>query len=190
MRDLKEVNPLGAHLYCKLLRFSERVLVKSRGHACLRGLSRFNLAARREFLMRRYLFGVTFILACAGTSTASADVVAQIHILTQSMTVTIDGTVRYVWPVSTARRGYATPIGSFRPIRMERIWHSTVYNNAPMPYAIFFYYGFAVHGTNETAELGRPASHGCVRLPTSAARALFELIRQHGPANSRIVVTG
>ncbi len=139
--------------------------------------------------MRRHVFGAALILAaCAGR--ASADVVAQIHIPTQSMTVTIDGSVRYVWPVSTARRGYATPIGHFRPIRMERVWYSRVYNNAPMPYAIFFHYGFAVHGTNETAALGRPASHGCVRLPTSAARELFELIRQYGPVNSRIVVTG
>jgi lipoprotein-anchoring transpeptidase ErfK/SrfK len=141
--------------------------------------------------MRKFVFTATLGLAALiGSDRASADVIAQIDISAQRMTVTVDGEVRYVWPVSTARRGYATPIGSFRPIRMERTWYSTIYQGAPMPYAIFFYYGFAVHGTNETAALGRPVSHGCVRLPTSAARELFDLILRYGPTNSRIVVTG
>jgi len=141
--------------------------------------------------MRKFLFTAALMFgALIGLNRASADVIAQVDISTQRMTVMVDGEVRYVWPVSTARRGYATPIGSFRPIRMERTWYSTIYQGAPMPYAIFFYYGFAVHGTNETAALGRPVSHGCVRLPTSAARELFDLILRHGLANSRIVVTG
>jgi lipoprotein-anchoring transpeptidase ErfK/SrfK len=45
-----------------------------------------------------------------------------------------------------------------------------------------------VHGTNQTRALGRPASHGCVRLPTQAARELFTLVKQHGMSHSRIVV--
>lgn len=137
--------------------------------------------------MRKITLAVTAFLTLA-CSAARADVVAHISVARQQMTVTVDGVPLHTWPVSTARRPYATPSGSFRPIRMERKWYSRVYNNAPMPYAIFFYYGFAVHGTNETRSLGRPASHGCVRLPTSAARELFMLVKQHGMNNSRIVV--
>jgi lipoprotein-anchoring transpeptidase ErfK/SrfK len=81
-----------------------------------------------------------------------------------------------------------TPTGSFTPIRLERVWYSTIYDGAPMPYAIFFHHGFAVHGTYQTGALGQPASHGCVRLHPANARVLFELIRAHGLDNSRIVV--
>jgi lipoprotein-anchoring transpeptidase ErfK/SrfK len=119
---------------------------------------------------------------------AHADVLARISESQQRMTVYVDGVPRYSWPVSTARAPYATPRGAFRPQRMERMWYSRVYDNAPMPYAIFFHYGFAVHGTNQTRALGRPASHGCVRLPTAAARELFMLVKEHGMSNSRIVV--
>jgi lipoprotein-anchoring transpeptidase ErfK/SrfK len=137
--------------------------------------------------MRRILW-VAACLAAFAASGAKADVLAQISVSQQRMTVYVDGLPRYTWPVSTARAPYATPSGSFQPIRLERSWRSRVYNNAPMPYAIFFYYGYAVHGTNETRALGRPASHGCVRLPTSAARELFNLVRAHGLGHSRIVV--
>lgn len=140
--------------------------------------------------MRKILWvlAAAIMFAAAATTGAKADVLAQISVSQQTMTVYVDGFPRYTWPVSTARAPYATPRGSFRPQRLERSWYSRVYNNAPMPYAIFFHYGFAVHGTNQTAALGRPASHGCVRLPTSAARELFTLVKQHGMSNSRIVV--
>jgi lipoprotein-anchoring transpeptidase ErfK/SrfK len=134
---------------------------------------------------------IVLVFACLVVfpiAAANADVLARISVSAQRMTVYVDGVPRYSWPVSTARAPYATPRGSFRPVRLERKWYSRVYNNAPMPYAIFFHYGFAVHGTYETRSLGRPASHGCVRLPTSAARELFELVREHGMSNSRIVV--
>jgi len=137
--------------------------------------------------MRKVFWAVACLLAVS-ISAAKADVLARISVSQQSMTVYVDGMPRYTWPVSTARPPYATPRGTFRPQRMERMWYSRVYDNAPMPYAIFFHYGFAVHGTNQTRALGRPASHGCVRLPTAAARELFTLVKQHGMRNSRIVV--
>jgi lipoprotein-anchoring transpeptidase ErfK/SrfK len=137
--------------------------------------------------MRKIVWAAAFLFMLAAGA-ARADVLAQISVSQQRMTVYVDGMPLHTWPVSTARRPYATPRGSFRPTRLERKWYSRVYNNAPMPYAIFFHYGFAVHGTTETRSLGRPASHGCVRLPTSAARELFMLVKQHGMKNSRIVV--
>jgi len=141
--------------------------------------------------MRKIVFAGAFWLAAfAGVGPAAAGVVAEIELSSQRMTVRVDGAVRHVWAVSTARAGYATPTGSYQPVRLERMWYSTIYHRSPMPYSIFFSGNFAVHGTTEVRALGRPASHGCVRLHPENARALFDLVRQHGIANSRIVVSG
>lgn len=106
----------------------------------------------------------------------------------QSMKVSVDGWRLYVWRVSTARRGYRTPNGTFRPIRLERVWYSTKYDFAPMPNSIFFLGGYAIHGTTEIRNLGRPVSHGCVRLDPNNAHLLFSLVRQYGFAATKIVI--
>ena len=103
------------------------------------------------------------------------------------MTVVVDGAAVHSWPVSTARRGYETPAGSYSVQRMERMWYSRKYDNAPMPHALFFEGGLAIHATSAIRQLGRPASHGCVRLSPKNAQTLFELVRQHGGA--QVVVT-
>jgi lipoprotein-anchoring transpeptidase ErfK/SrfK len=120
---------------------------------------------------------------------ARADVVVQIDKSSQRMAVSVDGTMRYNWPVSTGRSGYGTPSGVFHPQSMARHYFSRKYYNAPMPHAIFFYYGFAIHGTNDLARLGGPASHGCVRLHPSHAAALFALVERQGPRNTRIEIS-
>ena len=117
---------------------------------------------------------------------AKASVVAKIDISSQSMRVYVNGKARYSWKVSTARRGYRTPLGSFRPTRMHRMWHSRKYNMSPMPHSIFFYGGYAIHGTNAVSRLGRPASHGCIRLHPSNARKLYDLVRTHGAGRTSI----
>ena len=117
---------------------------------------------------------------------ASASVVAKIDISAQRMNVYVNGMHYHSWPVSTARRGYRTPRGSYRPTRMHRMWHSRKYHMSPMPYSVFFRGGYAIHGTRAVSRLGRPASHGCVRLHTSNARRLYSLIKRHGAGNTRI----
>lgn len=136
--------------------------------------------------MRILLFAAMFVALV--TSGASAGVVAKIDISRQTMTVTEDGNVLYSWAVSTARKGYRTPRGSFRPVRMHKMWYSRKYDNAPMPYSIFFYGGYAIHGTDHVKSLGRPASHGCIRLHPSNARTLYNLVRAHGAGNTRIIL--
>ena len=58
-----------------------------------------------------------------------------------------------------------------------------------MPHAIFFHRGYAIHGTMYVSRLGRPASHGCVRLHPSHAAMLFALVRSEGMGRTRIVVS-
>ena len=69
------------------------------------------------------------------------------------------------------------------------MWHSRQWKMAPMPHSIFFKDGYAIHGTNETGNLGRPASHGCVRLAPKNAAKLFNLVKSHGEKKTKIVVT-
>jgi tetratricopeptide (TPR) repeat protein len=108
----------------------------------------------------------------------------------QQLTVVENDVVVHVWPISSGTRGYATPTGIFQPNSANRIWYSRQYNWTPMPYAIFFVRGVAFHGTNLTSRLGKSASHGCIRLATSHAARLFELVHEHGFAKTQIIVFG
>ena len=83
------------------------------------------------------------------------------------------GQLKHTWPVSTGRRGYETPGGNYRAKRLEQEWYSTLYDDAPMPHAVFFNGGYAIHGTYDAKRLGRRASHGCVRLAPGNAARLF-----------------
>ncbi len=134
---------------------------------------------------------LTLAIGClvAAAPAAAGSVVARVDLSEQRMYVSIAGKPAYSWPVSTARRGYVTPTGSYRPTRLHRRWYSRKYNNSPMPYSIFFRGGYAIHGTNALKSLGRPASHGCVRLAPGNAATLFQLVSSYGPRNTRIVIT-
>lgn len=122
--------------------------------------------------------------------TARAELLITVDKSSQRVSVSVNGWTRYTWPTSTARRGYSTPSGTYRPQRLERKWFSRRYHNSPMPYSIFFHHGFAIHGSYEYAHLGQPASHGCVRLHPQNAATLFAMVKDHGMKNTRIVVTG
>jgi lipoprotein-anchoring transpeptidase ErfK/SrfK len=122
-------------------------------------------------------------------SASAATIAVTVDVSQQRMYVAVGGRPTYTWAVSTGRAGYRTPAGAFRPFRLERDWHSTLYEDAPMPYAIFFTRdGDAVHGTYETRNLGRAVSHGCVRLAPGNARTLFGLVSRYGVGNTLITV--
>ncbi len=121
---------------------------------------------------------------------ASAGVFVSVDKTAQRMTVSVDGRVAHVWPVSTGRAGFNTPNGRYRPQRMARSWFSRKYYNSPMPHAIFFHRGYAIHGSNDIRRLGGPASHGCVRLHPAHAATLFALVKREGMAATRIAVSG
>ena len=125
----------------------------------------------------------------AATSSASANVAVRIDISAQTMTVNIDGDYYATWRVSTGRSGYYTPRGKFKPYLLKKMHYSRKYDNSPMPNSIFFRGGYAIHGTNYIRSLGRPASHGCIRLAPSNARKLYHLVRQYGMRKTRITIT-
>ena len=135
------------------------------------------------------LFALAAMINLSGAADAvAAKLVAQVNLSTQTMTVKRDGRVIHRWPVSSGRKGYRTPTGTYSVKRMHTMWHSRKYNMSPMPYSIFFRGGYAVHGSNYVKQLGRPASHGCIRLHTSNAKRLFQLTRQVGAGNMRVSI--
>lgn len=144
----------------------------------------------RNFLVRisfAVKFGCVFILSSYGLiSSASATVMIEVDLSRQRMFVH-SSRANYTWPVSTARSGYETPAGEYEPIALERMHYSQKYDNAPMPYSIFFYGGYAIHGSSEIRSLGRPASHGCIRLAPGNAKLLYEMVEAEG---ALISITG
>lgn len=125
------------------------------------------------------------------TAPVLATILIEVDKSSQNMVVSVDGEVRYTWPVSTGRGGYATPAGSFRAFRLEEDHYSKEWDEAPMPHAIFFTdKGHAIHGSFETRRLGLPASHGCVRLAPRNAATLFALVKARGVTNAKVVITG
>jgi lipoprotein-anchoring transpeptidase ErfK/SrfK len=136
---------------------------------------------------RGWLFGVLLVAALgAGVASAHATVLIHIDLGGQRMYVR-SSSGSYVWPVSTARPGYRTPRGVFSPKALKRMHYSSKYESAPMPHSIFFSGGYAIHGTYAVGALGRPVSHGCVRLSPGHAAHLFEMVRREG---ARISIGG
>ena len=115
-------------------------------------------------------------------------VVANISIASQTMSVSVNGWPSGYWAISSARAGYHTPTGSYRATRIARVYFSKKYDNSPMPFSVFFYGGNAIHGTGHISQLGRPASHGCIRLHPNNAATFYELVEEYGLSRTRITI--
>ena len=109
----------------------------------------------------------------------------------QKMTIFLGGVKKYEWPVSTGKGGYSTPSGTYTATSMNEIWYSKQWDNAPMPHSIFFIKdGHAIHGSYEVKNLGKPVSHGCVRIAPENAATLYALVAKNGLENTQVMLTG
>ena len=129
-----------------------------------------------------FIFGITM---AAGAARAAVQI--EVDVGSQTMRVTTGDGATYAWPVSTARRGFKTPRGTYGVQSLQRMHYSRKYHNSPMPHSIFFAGGYAIHGTYATGSLGRPASHGCVRIAPENAAALYRMVQAEG---ARISIRG
>lgn len=136
--------------------------------------------------------GIGFICLVFGmllpASAMAERLVARVDLSQQRMTISIDDEMIYSWPVSTGKKDFETPVGFYNAQRKYEMWHSRTYDNAPMPYAVFFYQGYAVHGTNAVSKLGQMASHGCVRITTKNARIFYDLVTEVGMAETLVQI--
>jgi lipoprotein-anchoring transpeptidase ErfK/SrfK len=137
--------------------------------------------------VNKILIGICVFVAIIafGIEYARADVFITIDKSEQRMYVEAPNEY-YEWDVSTARKGYHTPTGQYKPTRMAKMHYSKKYDNAPMPNSIFFHGGYAIHATYDIKRLGRPASHGCVRLSPQNAQWLYLIVKENGPENTYI----
>jgi len=122
---------------------------------------------------------LTLGLLAAGDS-AAAQVRIDVDLGAQVMRVSARAGESYEWPISSGSLGRATPRGEFRPYALYPMVYSWKYGNEPMPHSIFFHGQYAIHGTLETDQLGRPASHGCIRLSPRDAATLYQLVSREG----------
>ena len=75
--------------------------------------------------------------------------------------------------ISTGKKGHQTPTGVFTTLQKDKDHHSSIYNNASMPYTQRLTWGgVALHAGGLP---GYPSSHGCVHLPSVFAEKLFEV---------------
>jgi len=141
--------------------------------------------------IRRLAVALAAGFAALAFNAARAEILVHVDKAAQRMTVTVDGEQRYVWKVSTGIGDYDTPDGNFQAFRMERDHFSKEWDDAPMPYSIFFTKeGHAIHGSLDEKHLGRPASHGCVRLSKEHAAILYALVESQGLGATHVVLTG
>ena len=73
--------------------------------------------------------------------------------------------------VATGRPGYGTELGTFHVFRKNQMWYSTIYNNAPMPWSVFFDGGEAFHEASVYV-----MSHGCVHVSASYAQSVYNFL--------------
>jgi lipoprotein-anchoring transpeptidase ErfK/SrfK len=126
-----------------------------------------------------------------GSKKAGSAILIDINKAKQKMTVFVDGIQKYDWPVSTGRAGYSTPSGTYTATSMNEIWYSKEWDNSPMPHSIFFMKdGHAIHGSYEVKNLGKPVSHGCVRISPENATTLYALVKANGLENTQVILTG
>ncbi|MDZ4088385.1 MAG: L,D-transpeptidase [Tabrizicola sp.] len=137
--------------------------------------------------MRRHFAALLLALLLPGPALAER-VVAHVSVTSQLMKVYHEGRLLYTWPVSTAKPGKITPSGTYEPEFLSKNHRSSRYNNAPMPFAIFYDGHYAIHGTDQIKRLGNPASNGCVRLHPDNAKILFNMVRAEGMENMRVVI--
>jgi len=121
------------------------------------------------------------------TNTTGPKVIVDVDLSTQRMHVVFPDGTDETWLISSGRPGYDTPDGRYKPQWVDPDHVSKQYQDAPMPYAVFFdLKGHAFHGSDQKV-FGRAQSHGCVRLPTANAKRLFDAVRV---SSAEISITG
>ena len=141
----------------------------------------------RKFVQLLFVIGALLAAPFALLSSAQAEVRIDIDLSSQRMNVETSRGETYSWAISSARPGYVTPNGVYRPTSLQTMHYSKKYHNSAMPHSIFFNGGYAIHGTYAVSQLGRPASHGCVRISPVNAAKLYSLVRAEG---ARITISG
>lgn len=96
--------------------------------------------------------------------------------LSEQLLIAYEGDTPVRWvAVSTGLPATPTIVGQFRIyVKYQSTYMSgDDYDLPNVPYTMYFYKGYGLHGTYWHSNFGRPMSHGCVNLPTPEAEWLF-----------------
>ena len=135
------------------------------------------------------LFGVVLLfLTFTGTAFAVEKRV-EVDLTNQRLYALEDNRVIYNFTVSTGKPWWPTPTGTFLPwikLLSTRMiggsWAAGTYYNLPnVPYVVYFYQGYGLHGTYWHNNFGIPMSHGCVNLRTVDAEKIYYWIEMTTP---------
>lgn len=129
-------------------------------------------------------------LSLQPVNTALAEVMVKVDISKQQMRVYVNGKRKYVWRVSTGKKGWRTPTGNFQPYKMYKNYYEKRWDSN-LPYLVMIHAarGIGIHGTNQSSKLGRPASHGCIRLSVGNAAKFYRLVQRYGLSKSQVTIT-
>src|SRR5690606_12553617 len=102
----------------------------------------------------------------------AGDVVMLVSLPMQEIHVYRDGIRIGRASISSGKAGKDTPVGAFPILQKRKVHHSSLYDDAPMPYMQRLTWdGIALHAGRNP---GYPASHGCIRLPREFAELLYQ----------------
>jgi lipoprotein-anchoring transpeptidase ErfK/SrfK len=118
-------------------------------------------------------------------SVVSKSTWAQVDISAQKLYLWQGNRVIFSSLVSTGISRYLTPVGQFRVWGKFLFDHmeggskarSDYYYLPNVPWVIYFYKDYALHGTYWHRNFGRPMSHGCINLSTPDAKYLYQKLR-------------
>jgi len=91
------------------------------------------------------------------------------------------GEVIFSSRVSTGKRGFRTPTGTFVITDKHKKHNSSIYGSSMPFFQRFSCAAFGFHSGNCP---GYPASHGCIRMPYSSAKKLFGIT----PVGTRVII--
>lgn len=141
-------------------------------------------------IMNNWTGAITFavVLVTFSAQATAASLRATVDLSQQRMYVSIDGKRKYSWRVSTGKRGWETRPGSYTPFAQREKFYSTKWKMS-LPYLTWIGQdGTAIHGTYLSKKLGRPASHGCIRLSIRNAKKFYRLVEKFGFWGTEVIV--
>lgn len=121
---------------------------------------------------QRYLYVMRILLGRQPES--EPHILVTVDLSNQKAWVEIEGVRQIDTKISTGRAGYRTPAGRYVITNKYKDWTSTIYK-VPMPY--FMRLNCSSIGLHSGYVTGRPASHGCIRLPYEIAKKVFGMVR-------------
>jgi lipoprotein-anchoring transpeptidase ErfK/SrfK len=81
----------------------------------------------------------------------------------------------YSYRISTGKQSTPTPIGHYSIYTKYRInrMRGKGYDIPDVPYVMYFYGGYAIHGAYWHRRFGTRVTHGCINLPVGQAHKLY-----------------